>query len=243
MKKNSDARWDDFDPESYFKHNYDELRYDDRFILRTVRDYFAKAVPPGRLRGVDVGTGSNLYPALALLPWCDQLTLVDHSARNIAWLEKEVKKYGPAWDVYWDELVRAAPWREVDSPRDRLAKISQIRQGNVFDLPRAQWEIGTMFFVACSLSTDHNEFKRAVHSFLNALRPGAPFAMAYMENSEGYEVNGHPYPAVPIGVDDVHLALTERDAYDIKIDRINSNHLRAGYTGMMVAVGRTGDPD
>ena len=74
---NADYPWDEFDPEDYFAHNYASLRDDDREILEIVRSYFADQLgdlPMHSLRGIDVGTGANLYPALAMLPFCEEIT-------------------------------------------------------------------------------------------------------------------------------------------------------------------------
>ncbi len=235
---NSDAPWDDFDPTAYFSHNYNTLRDDDHFILDLVRDFFVSVGPSRPVRGIDVGSGPNLYPALAMLPWCHEITLVDHSAQNVAWLEKEVTHgYAPAWDQFWTVLTSRAPYRDIGDPRGRLASSARVQKGNLFELPASEWEMGTMFFVACSISGHHGEFEEAVDRFLRALRPGAPFAMAYMENSKGYEVNGLRFPAVEVGMPEVRRCLATR-ATDLQIERISSDSLRPGYTGMMVALGR-----
>jgi hypothetical protein len=99
--------------------------------------------------------------------------------------------------------------------------------------------MGTMFFVACSLSNDMDEFQRAVDCFVRALRRGAPFAVAFMEKSKGYAVDGTFFPAVEIDRTNVDRALAAL-AYDVHIDRITTNNpLRDGYDGaMIVAVGR-----
>src|SRR6184192_2383524 len=85
---NRDYPWDDFSPEEYFKYNYADMRDDDRQIVELVSDFFAKAFSnaslPSGARGIDVGTGSNLYPALTMLPFCESLTLYEYSASNVA---------------------------------------------------------------------------------------------------------------------------------------------------------------
>jgi hypothetical protein len=71
---NEQFPWDRFDSKWYLNHNYGTLRDDDRQILRLLGEFFSK-VGRGRLsHGVDVGTGANLYPLLAMLPLCDRVT-------------------------------------------------------------------------------------------------------------------------------------------------------------------------
>jgi hypothetical protein len=237
--RNAELPWDEFDPDSYFRHNYRDLRDDDRTILEGVRDFFAAMAPDGPVHGLDVGTGPNLYPVLAMLPWCDTITLMEHSAPNIAWLRDEVRSYSPSWDEFWDLLLREPRYRIVADPRAALAERVIIQQGSVFQLPAGQWDIGTMFFVACSISAHHAEFEQAVGRFLGALRPGALFAMAYMEGSLGYDVGSRRFPAVSINVADVQKCLENR-TNDLVINRIDigPNLLREGYTGMLLALGR-----
>jgi hypothetical protein len=75
----------------------------------------------------------------------------------------------------------------------------------VFELPASQWDLGTMFFVAESITEAPEEFRAAVAGFIGALRPGAPFAAAFMAGSDGYPVAGTYFPALPITPDDVRL--------------------------------------
>jgi hypothetical protein len=235
---NSDFDWDRFDSDWYYEHNYRSLRDDDHQIMVRIRDFFASSgVTHGS--GVDVGAGSNLYPALAMMPFCDHIELREYSATNVEWLHRHVGYYGPSWDPFWNVYRDNPAYAAVTDPRDRLATVASIRQASVFDLPARSWDMGTMFFVACSLSNDMGEFQRAIDSFLGALRPGAPFAVAFMEKSKGYPVDGVWYPAVAIDQSTVDRALA-LGAYDIRTDRITTNNpLRDGYDGaMIISVGR-----
>ena len=241
QKKNSDFPWDEFDPIAYQKHNYEVLRADDRQILTRTRDFFT--VMDGRdgrdgKDGVDVGTGANLYPAMTMLPWCREISMIEHSAGNVAWLEEEVIDYSVLWDQYWEVLCDVPMYAKVAEPRQALAERSVVRKGSVFDLPRRTWDVGTMFFVAESISSQRSEFEAAVGCFLDALRPGAPFATAFMEGSRGYQVGDHEYPAVPIEAPDL-LRLLESGADEVVVERIGmvDTALRVGYTGMLFAHG------
>jgi NNMT/PNMT/TEMT family len=239
VPSNSDFDWDQFDSDWYHEHNYRSLRDDDHQIMVRIRDFFASAgVSHGS--GVDVGAGSNLYPALAMMPFCDQVELREYSATNVDWLRRNVRDYGRSWDPFWEVYRDNPAYAAVEDPRVRLRTVAEVRQGSVFDLPQHRWDMGTMFFVACSLSADMAEFQRAIDCFLGALRPGAPFAVAFMEKSKGYPVDGVWYPAVEIDVSTVEKAL-KSGAYDgVQTDRITTNNpLRDGYDGaMIISVGR-----
>jgi hypothetical protein len=218
-------------------HNYQSLRDDDQAIIDAVRDFFAGAGVV-HASGVDVGSGSNLYPALAQLPFCDQLELWEFSATNVEWLHRQVSDFDPSWDRFWTEFAINPAYAEIAEPRARLAKIARVRQASVFDLPRLTWDIGTMFFVACSISTDIREFRRAVKIFVQSLRSHAPFAIAFMVDSQGYYVGETWFPAVPVGLDEINSSLSGI-AYDVNIQSIDTGSpLREGYGGMALATGR-----
>ncbi|NUT34163.1 MAG: methyltransferase [Hamadaea sp.] len=243
--------WDAFNPDSYFAHNYESLRDDDRALLEGVRDFFAgvadtREIAPGSLRGLDIGPGANLYPSLAMLPFCRSLTLREFSAANVRWLDAEISgSYGPSWDAFWDVLQGRPQWKAIEDPRAVLKARSHVGQGSIFDLRDAArggeaFEIGTMFFVAESLTRRRSEFDDAVRRFVDALVPDAPFACAFMKQSRGYRVDDRAFPAVAIGADDVTECLASV-AYDVDVRVIelseSGDPLRDGYEGMILATG------
>jgi hypothetical protein len=248
--RNGDYPWDSFDPEHYLRQNYATVHEDDRRTLSFVRDFFAEAfaddpVPAGR-RGIDVGTGANLYPALAMLPFCDRLTLYEHSRANVDWLVGQQCDGWPSWAEVWEDfwlvLREGRAYDELGgNPRHELAKRADVIEGSVFALRGTgrQWDIGTMFFVAESITPAYAEFLAAVDHFLGVLRPGAPFAIAFMEHSTGYQVAGNHFPAIAIGADDILRCLFRRAA-GVTIQRTvaGAKPLRDGYRGMILACGR-----
>jgi hypothetical protein len=241
LMPNSAAPWHDFDSRYYFRLNYSRLRDDDRQIVEIIRDFFDSVTLPAGARGIDVGTGTNLYPALALLPLCEEkLTLWEYAPPNMEWLKKQRTSYSPSWDVFWQLLQKSPRYAAVTDPRETFRSRVDVRQGSIFDLPPEEWDIGTMFFVAESISSQAAEFRAATESFLRALRPGSPFAAAFMENSAGYDVGDTFFPAVPVSAADlreVMAGLTEK----IDIDRIDMDGkpLREGYSGMLLVRGTT----
>ncbi|GAA1828208.1 SCO2525 family SAM-dependent methyltransferase [Luedemannella flava] len=251
--RNDEQPWDLFDTDYYWAHNYRTLQDVDQRILRFIGEFFDRQPLRGG-HGIDVGTGANLYPVLAMLPLCQAVTLWEWSRKNAQWLGREVAHYRPEWDPFWAELVDRPSYTAVGDPRLAVADRAHVRHGHVFHLPRHTWDAGTMFFVAESMSALPEEFERALCRFVQSLRPGAPFAAAFMEGSEGYSVPvvfdealppvSYQFPAVPVGVDDVARCLATV-AHTVDIQRIDRGDkpLREGYTGMIVAVGTAGPPN
>jgi hypothetical protein len=83
--QNDQVDWDSFRAADYYRHNYRHIRSDDRQIVEITRDFFAGHRLPDGACGVDVGSGPNLYPAMAMLPFCAGVDLWDASAANIDW--------------------------------------------------------------------------------------------------------------------------------------------------------------
>lgn len=259
---NADYDWDSFDPRYYFAHNYASLRRDDARMLALVRDWFTEALPVGRgpLEGIDVGSGANLYPALALLPHCDAVTLLEYSRENAEWLDAAVRDLPGSWRQFWRHLTPAVPppaappLGEPDEPEDedaafaqvraRMAKVCTVTQGSIFNLERRRWDLGTMFFVAESLTEDPGQFEEALRCFLGSLRPGAPFAAAFMECSQGYDVGGVHFPAVSVDENRLRAAFHSLGlvrGFKVRRVDIDPAPLRPGYTGYLVAIGHVQD--
>jgi hypothetical protein len=250
---NADAPWNMFSPEAYWRQNYSDPHQEDLEIISRVRPFLISAFAsrPRAQRAIDVGSGTNLYPALLMLPWTERILLADYSEPNVDWLRDEVR--GPAgaegspwrWDLFWKQMAADEGYRDIDDPGQGLRRAcasdpgrAGIEQFSIFDLPEAQWDLGTMFFVAESITQKPKEFLAAVEHFLGALAPGAPFAAAFMAGSAGYEVGGRHFPAVPIDRDGVERHLAELGVREPTVQMLTTKPaVRDGYSGMIVATG------
>jgi len=254
MNRNRAWAWDRFNPVAYFQHNYGSLRPDDRQILVIVRDFFVghftgvsrEDLAGRRLQGLDIGSGSNLYPALTMLPFCHRITLRDFAPKNVRWMRNEVRQPHGSWTRFWRVLAKGRPYRDLRGDYVRaLSRRAVVQHGSIFDLHKSHWDLGTMFFVAESLTMETWEFEYAVTRFVESLRDGAPFACAFMRNSSGYRVGIRDFPAVAIDEDDVQACLN-KVANGVKVHVIelkkSGKPLRDGYGGMIVATGRRGHP-
>lgn len=246
--------WDAFHPVEYWKANYAYLRGDDRRFLQLLRDFFgAEPDRPGRV-GIDVGAGANLYPALAMLPLCERITLLEYGTKNCEWLRGEVQRYSTYWDPFWRVLREHPAYRAIGNTHARrpLARAATVRQGSLFDLEERQFDVGTMFFVAESITDQAGRFYEAVDRFVGCLRPGAPFAAAFMRNSSGYVVDAQEFPALEIDENHVREHLV-KVAPDLRVETVDTRGqfideddardsgktrlLRHGYDGMILALG------
>jgi hypothetical protein len=251
--RNAKAPWQEFSSEKYFDHNYKKVQAEDQEIINRVSLFFIDAFA-GRdraKRAIDVGSGSNLYPALLMLPWAEHIQLTDYSPRNVDWLRGNVREdRSPwTWQQFWRELEKREGYEQISEPRKQLKEaclrhpeLAGIKQQSVFDLPSAQWQLGTMFFVAESITEEFAEFREAIRCFVGALQPGAPFATAFMAGSLGYEVDGTWFPALRVESEDVRGCFEEFGVTDLSVFRnATSPGVRPGYEGMIVATGIVGD--
>lgn len=239
-RSNGDVDWDEFNSSLYFDHNYGRLRPDDEQIITLVADYFQsrKGRDGWRDKAIDVGSGANLYPALTMLPFTSEVTLYERAQSNCVWLREQRTEPSPSWGQFWSHIAAGREaYEAIKKPFDLLSRRAQVVRGNVFNLVPEQYDIGTMFFVAESITTRNYEFERATRAFVNSLKPGSPFAAAFMKDSSGYTVGNVSFPACSVDERDVTRALA-KVARDVTITTVESNDLREGYGGMIVATGR-----
>ncbi len=241
MIRNADAPWSAFAPDAYIDINYRASGAVDLEIVRLMRDHFSRSFGGSAAhsaRGVDVGAGPNLYPALAMLPWCDKITLLEYALPNNSYLEQQASGEGfdAVWDAFWEVLVKDPAYRAVE-PRKRFGEIVRVERADLFDLEDWQrWDMGTMCFVAESMTECPAEFERGVRAFMNVLEAGAPFAAAFMKESEGYVVKGIRYPAFRVAAEGVEKIMGEY-AEGLVVHDLQYT-VREGHEGMLLALGR-----
>jgi hypothetical protein len=235
---NAEAPWDEFDSQWYLDHNYGKIHPDDRAVISRVGSFFATRAIGRKRHAIDVGSGTNLYPALASLPVAQSITLWEYSASNVRWLEHGVRPYGQLWDPFWEALRESAPmYRRFQRPRAVLPVIAKVEKASVFALPEGLWELGTMFFVAESITGIPAEFELATRNFVTALRPGAPFAAAFIRNSRGYHVRDLRFPAVAVTEHEVKRVLRPY-ADELTVEHVAPGQaFRDGWDGMVLALG------
>jgi hypothetical protein len=250
--RNAQAPWRNFSSQAYWKHNYRHLLPADKEIIQRVSHFLMDAFAdrgPAR-RAIDVGSGTNLYPSLLMLPWTEQILLTDHAEGNVSWLREHVlaDRAPWTWEPFWRELHQLEGYNQIGEPRGQLRQAcagapgrAGVERHSVFHLPQGQWELGTMFFVAESITEDPAEFRAAIEGFVGALQPRAPFAAAFMAGSDGYPVDGTRFPALEITSDDVTERFTELGVNRLSVTPVRTTQpVRPGYEGMIVATGIVG---
>jgi NNMT/PNMT/TEMT family len=242
---NDEAAWSDFDANEYWKINYASVLPEDAEIIGCASKFLVDAcgLRLGFKRAVDVGAGANLYPALLMLPWAEHIVFTEYAEPNIDWLHENLADGSGEWQwqPFWDLVAGLPGYRSVERPRRRLAAAHEVQTSSIFDLTPRTWDLGSMFFVADGMTTDWAEFEAAVRSFLNALLPGSPFMMAFMEGSNGYDVHGVEFPAVNVTPSTLAALLANLPVMGTSTLRTNNTiqRVRPGYDAMLFVTGFT----
>jgi ribosomal protein S18 acetylase RimI-like enzyme len=258
VTRNEEAPWARFDPNAYYYNNYISLRDDDRAILLRVGEFFSEYFKRYQIKrpahALDIGSGANLYPALSMLPWSTHITLADHSPPNLPWLESEVDESHSGqpwrWTPFWNVVSGMPGYESVSQPDEQLRRLHRggalcIEDLDILNMPSGRrWDLGTMFFVAESITEDYAQFTDAIRNFLRSLRAGSPFAAAFMVGSGGYPVKGVRFPAVKTDADDIEAQFAGKVAslrrFDIpKLNEPLRDHDDDNYDGMLLLVGVT----
>lgn len=109
------------------------------------------------------------------------ITLTDVSPANLAWLGAAAAGIGAddvrgrwVWQPFWSEYARYVGYQQVADPRAQLAARHEVRQLDVLQLEPAGWDLGTMFFVAESMTECPVEFSEAATPLLTGhFRPSS----------------------------------------------------------------------
>src|ERR1700722_12453903 len=113
---NERAPWSDFDADAYWKSNYATVLPEDAQILQFASRFLidAREGRPLIESAVDVGAGTNLYPALLMLPWTKRIDFTEYAPTNIGWLSDYVAEAPGAWgwQSFWDILARLPEERD-----------------------------------------------------------------------------------------------------------------------------------
>lgn len=244
-KGNADYEWANFDSEAYFQHYYGEPHPDDDLVIQRAAAVLRRAEPLGaKLDIVDVGTGPNLIPFFSAFPRAARLTAWEYAPSNVAWLEAELrsKTLRPQWRHFWDVARKAHGQDLPDNPLPALAAIAQVRQGSIFDLPRAQWDAATMFFCAESITERMEEFEAACACFARCVKPGGALVGAFLVRSGGYVVADHPFPVLHLSSENI-IATFNKFAHDVQAEHIGivEREIRSGYAGFVLLTGKAGE--
>lgn len=231
----SETDWDGFDSEAYFQHNYSSLRAHNERYMHMLCDASSDWAPESR-RVLDIGTGSNLFPVISLLPFASRIECSDRSASNRNWLESEFRGDGARWIEYFD--VCRSHLRSDVAPFlswSRLVSLVEVVERDVDDLEvDHEFDIVSSFFVIESSTDRVDVVAKRMKALAEAVSAHGDIFVGLMLGSLGYSVGGVPYPAVALQPEDVREMAT---AAGLKIESLHAldrgvDAVRSGYTGM-----------
>jgi hypothetical protein len=251
-KTNAQYDWDDFDVQSYFRQNYTNLIWEDRVLARqTIAALLELDIAFESLTvGIDTCNGGVLRGPSLLAPFIrpdGSILWSDIGEPQLAHIEQiiETGKRGQLgiWEDHQHHMAAChAAWTNAGFRACQLGKA--IKQ-SIFDLPSQTYDIGITCFGPESLTEDRQEWEQAILAFIQSIKPGQPVVMLYMVNSHGYNSPGLPFPATPIGQQDM-LAITADTLTNVQTffvpDATQTARLEGEflpYDGMAGIVGKT----
>lgn len=237
MKEDVRIDWEQFNPRAYVRDNYAYVHDEDRQIIDLLFPYLAKKLKITN-RVLDIGTGPNLYPLLAIAPFVASIDCMEYSRRNTNYLKKELQHPHDNWKLFADYLRRKNNCYRQAIPELLTQKI-RIQRGNIFSTNKRGYDCASMFFCAESITDNRKDFTHACTQFVKTVKIGGTLLALFMENSSGYVIDSIRFPAYPVNQNSLIQTFTPLVS-ELKIHRIKRANcpLRAGYTGMLLLIGK-----
>ena len=233
---NASLPWDSFDTSDYLQHNYVRMRDDDQQIVGIDGPVLRYGRCAKRTRSRCRHRRKPLSGAGHVAGVFD-----DHARGEIGDEPGVARRRGAATvgdlgSVRQEVTANTTAAGALD-PRTAMAARVRITPGDIYDLPCDAWDLGTMLFVAESITDRWEEFALAIRAFVESLSVDAPFVAAFMENSQGYRVGSEDFGAVAVDAADLSYVFAPW-AHHVDVHPIHtSNRLRAGYDGMLLVTG------
>jgi hypothetical protein len=115
------VNWNSFPSAEYYDRNYSTLHDADAQIIELLIKFFRK-VDRRNLDVRDVGTGTNLYPALVALPYARTIHLNDYSLSNMEWLHHNLQRIDPLWHEAWALVTELSRDHRATDATDAIKK-------------------------------------------------------------------------------------------------------------------------
>jgi hypothetical protein len=229
------TNWNKFQSSAYVGINYSTIHEEDKQIINSLLIVFSghKKLK----KALEVGVGPNLYPAMVIMPYVENLDLVEYSKENVAYLVNNINNINQDWELFRKYLYARDKVYKPSIFKQLICKV-RIKQGSIYTLPSNQYDLVSMFFCAESITDHYPTFARASYRFVRSAKKGGLVLAAFMEKSKGYTVAGVRYPAVSITKEKVYKIfkpiLSDMEVINI---RKSNKALRDGYSGMLLVVG------
>lgn len=242
--------WSEFDSHEYVERNYDnngEIMAEDKALIsHVIKSLKQIGIAPGSLDKVaDIGTGPNFYPVMLLSPYVKAGAKIDslEFSPNRAYLAKVIggtiePKHASIWHKFEQYMVEVGGELYLGC-EEAAKKMVKIQFGNIFDLPKNEYDLISSYFVAESIVDSQMPFREAIQSLGRALKENGILVVAHMVGSEGWPAGeGTHFPAVNLSVEQIKAAYLDADMNIISILTVDHNNkkIREGYHGMMLVI-------
>jgi len=225
--------WDHLRPQTYFEDNYAEPHEADLHLARELRLAWQEIgvvamVQQKDLEVIEIGTGANLYPVLAALPYASRLHITDVSQPVLDYLREQASG---GLDRRWMKFGSTSIGYKAAR---LLMTYAEVQRLAIDDLAVADWDVVSMHFVAESITSSKGVFAHAMGRIYDGLAPGGHLLASFMLGSSGWTVAGAGFPAVPLSLRDVQEAAIEA-GFELKgLTPITGGEtpVREGYDGM-----------
>lgn len=230
------AQWDTFNPYVYVANNYQTIHDEDRVILDVILPYIRRNISQS-CRVLDIGTGPNLYPVIALLPYSRRIDCLEYSRSNVRYLLDQIHRPAEYWHRF-HRYMRHFGDQYVFPLHPVLTEKVCVRQGDIFTYSQADYDVVTMFFCAESITSQRNRFIAACKKSMSYLRNGGLYIAVFMEQSKGYEIDRVQFPAYPTNTEELS-GIFEPLCTKLSVTKIpkSTKPLREGYGGMVLITG------
>lgn len=237
--RNRDAAWDAWPVADYLAENYRRLHAADIAVIEHHSAVYRKLPSDGVDRALELGAGPNLYPLMLAAAAARHIDAVDPSAAGLAYLRDQLAHGAdPAWEPFYACCRTNNPTLPARLA-NALSRV-EVVAGDASGLPESAYGLGSMNFVAESVTEDPAEFAAICRAFVHAVRPGAPLVASFMENMGRYRIaDGPMWPGYPVTRDTVHDVFAD-ETVDLVVSRIDADPELPewGYTGMVLMSAR-----
>lgn len=217
MKIDIKFLWEKFNPLVYIQNNYSYIHDEDKEIIKILVEFYNSL--PYLKKSVEIGCGPNIYPLMLALSKINSIEIVEYSARNINYLQNQIKNLDKNWFLFWDFITSLDSKRENINLVDSLRNKVKIEQSSIYNLSKNKFDLASMFFCAESITDDKNEFISVCRKFVDCVKTNGYLVAAFMENSKGYSISGIKFPSISISQKDLKQVF-KNNVNDLKIHRI-----------------------
>jgi hypothetical protein len=237
--RNGEVDWDRWPVEDYLSENYRELHPSDLAVINHHGAVYRHLAPDSVGVSLELGAGPNLYPLMLAAAVSRDIHAVERSPANVAYLTRQLRD-GPdaSWSPFYVACRAGQPALPPALP-DALARV-RVSQGDLAGVPAGAYDLGSMHFVAESVTEDRDEFHALCAAFARAVRPGGLLIAAFMENMGRYQLgDGSSWPGFPVDQAEVRSAFAPH-VERLDLDRIDADPTLPdyGYSGMVLLVAR-----